>query len=58
MHKRLDIIIVLLVVTAILLVVSICTGCSTTRGLHSENRGKNNATRWQQYNEHGQHYVR
>ena len=44
MHKRLNIIIALLVCIIALMVVSLAS-CTTARGLHSNNIGRNTATR-------------
>ena len=61
MHRRfdrLDVVVTLLSVIAILLVTMMLTGCMTAKGLHPENSRRNASVRWQQLNEHGQHYVR
>ena len=61
MHRRfdrLDAVVTLLSVIVILLVTMILTGCMTAKGLHPENNRRNASVRWQQLNEHGQHYIR
>lgn len=61
MHRRfdrLDAVVTLLSVIVILLVTMMLTGCMTAKGLHPENSRRNASVRWQQLNEHGQHYVR
>lgn len=55
---RLDAVVTLLSVIVILLVTMMLTGCMTAKGLHPENSRRNASVRWQQLNEHGQHYVR
>lgn len=61
MHRRfdrLDAVVTLLSVIVILLVTMMLTGCMTAKGLHPENSRRNASVKWQQLNEHGQHYVR
>lgn len=61
MHRRfdrLDAVVTLLSVIVILLVAMMLTGCMTAKGLHPENSRRNASVKWQQLNEHGQHYVR
>ncbi len=54
MHRRLDIIIALLLSILVVLMASLLTGCAAQNGLHSNNRVKNITTRWQiqQENQH------
>jgi len=58
MRRRVDVVIDLLSIIIILMVTMLLTGCMTAKGLHSNNRGRNATVKWQQYHEHGQHYVR
>lgn len=58
MHRRLDIIIALLIAIAVLLVANILTGCTTTKGLHSENRYRNAKVHRQMKSEHKDHFIR
>lgn len=58
MRRRVDVVISLLSIIVILMVTMLLTGCMTAKGLHPENRARNASVKWQQYNEHGQHYVR
>ena len=55
---RLDAVVTLLSVIVILLITMMLTGCMTAKGLHPENSRRNASVRWQQLNEHGQHYIR
>ena len=58
---RLDAVVTLMsviVVIAVMLITMMLTGCMTAKGLRPENSKRNASVRWQQLQEHGQHYVR
>lgn len=55
---RLDAVVTLLSIIVVMLITMMLTGCMTAKGLHPENSRRNASVKWQQLQEHGQHYVR